>query len=765
MKTLLFRTRKRLRGLLALCALLPALHAAEPVAPATRTELWIPTDQLDVIHKKHPKAVLLTKEQYDTLIRDAGKSKPEEDPKLAPPKELIVEGLKLEGKVEPGATRVELRGELTLNVPADVWAQTSIAWPFYLDLRDVNADAGVLAWQTNEEFKADNLPPENMRRLHLAARGSGRRVLRFSGSLPLYYRLRSGERGLDLQHLGCGGSLTLELPAGAESLPGSAFTRAGQRITAAFDHRFTRRSDNGDPLTSVPQDKKTAGASLPDAVRLRWIESPGTLPQDALRFEAGGGSARFDAADSALYTRLEFQTHVRRSTQGRHEAVWQVLGGADVQVSEVSGPDVLSWHQDGDKLHVSLLQSSALASVAVQLSRGITLEGTMDVTLPSLRVPVLLPASFTVHEGIDLLALDGVADAGNASWTRLDRDPPKMKLRIAKPRLESDVDVLARIDKDSVRVERKIVLRSDRPVTEIKLTLPAEEEFIAILSTPVGGGAAASISNVAAPPAQAVVTPNIINQPIFSERVVTSNSGNVALNTPSPFRLTWRRVGQTIAILPAQPVSPANTLEFSVTSRLKLAKAWNGPRNPETITIRHLDIPDAVKVAGYTALDFDDAWRVALKNVSGLEDRDARLTPVKGRMAWFGLREHALTVEVERAEAVFSAEVTAYALPRARSVEIEGQFVLDISGAPLRSFQVKLPVESAKLLRVTSPLIGEQVLDDKTGTWTLNLRQESKGRQTIRWRLSLPATVPAQTAPGAADAPEAITAALPRVEL
>ncbi|MBL9132060.1 MAG: hypothetical protein JNG86_12730, partial [Verrucomicrobiaceae bacterium] len=70
-------------SLLALCSLLSALSAlsalcaaAEPAAP-TRTELWIPTDQLDVILKKHPKAVLLTKEQYDTLIRDAGKSKPE----------------------------------------------------------------------------------------------------------------------------------------------------------------------------------------------------------------------------------------------------------------------------------------------------------------------------------------------------------------------------------------------------------------------------------------------------------------------------------------------------------------------------------------------------------------------------------------------------------------------------------------------------------------------------------------------------------------
>jgi hypothetical protein len=71
-------------------------------------------------------------------------------------------------------------------------------------------------------------------------------------------------------------------------------------------------------------------------------------------------------------------------------------------------------------------------------------------------------------------------------------------LRTSKPRLESDVDVIARIDKDSVQIERKIMLRSDRPVNEIKLTLPAGEEFNAILSKPVGSELPMiSISNAA----------------------------------------------------------------------------------------------------------------------------------------------------------------------------------------------------------------------------------------------------------------------------
>ncbi len=736
--------------------------AADAPANPTRTELWVPTKQLDLILQKHPKAVLLNRQQYETLIRDAAKTKPVEDPKLAAPKELIIEGLKLRGKAAPGATSITLTGELTLNVPADSWSQKVIEWPFHLDISEVTSDGTILAWLTNEVFTASNIPAETMRRLNIAARGPGRRVLRFTSILPLYYRLRSGERGLDLQYTGCGGQIELELPPGAALLPGSAATHEGQRVTAAFDHRFIRRSDNGDPLTSIPPDKRTSGSVLMDACRIRWIESPGTLPQDALRFE-NSGSARFSISDSSVFTHLQFLTHVRQSTTGQYEAIWPILGTDNTQVTDVTGPDVLKWEQHGQKLHVTLQQSSSLAPVDVQMSQSLTLDAASSVTLPSLSVPVLLPASYTIGEGLDILSLDTTND----NFIRLDREPPQLKLRIAKPRIETDVDVLARIDKDSVQIERKLMLRSDRPATELKITLPAGEEFIAILSKPVGSEQQMTTSNAVTltPNTAAVVTPNNISQPIFSDRVITSNVVNNATGSASPFRLTWRRVGQTISILPSQPISPANSLEFSITSRLKLAKAWNGPRNPETVTIRHLDIPDAVKVAGYTALDFDDAWRVALKATTGLEDRDARLTPVKGRMAWFGLREHGLSFEVERAEAVFSTEVIAYALPRARTIEIEGQFALDISGAPLRSFQVKLPIDAAKLLRVTSPLIGEQQLDEKTGIWTLTLRQESKGHQNIRFRLSLPASSNSTPATDTPTTVAPITATLPRIEL
>jgi hypothetical protein len=141
-------------------------------------------------------------------------------------------------------------------------------------------------------------------------------------------------------------------------------------------------------------------------------------------------------------------------------------------------------------------------------------------------------------------------------------------------------------------------------------------------------------------------------------------------------------------------------------------------------------------MAGYVALNFDESWKVVTPEMSGLESRDARVTPVKGQMAWFTLRDYKLGIEIARNEPVLDAEVIAYALPRAKQVEIEGQFTLTVSRAPLRNFDVKLPVSSAKLLRVDSPLIGEQQLDEATGVWHFTLRKELQGTANVRWRLN-----------------------------
>lgn len=711
----------------------------------------MPTSKLDTVLKEHPNAVMLSPSEYETLVRDAGKIQPQDDPATAPPKLIVIEGLTLTGKAEPNAANVKLQGELKLNLPSKEWLNTKIAWPF--DMSSVSSEGNVLAYVEKDA---------KQRELIVFAKGPGVAKIRFEAVVPVFLRSRLGERTLEAPDVPFGGVLNLQLPAGVQLLAGSAYERSGDTIKVAFDHR------------AFADDQSYLQSGTPRTFRVRWMESS---VQDALVRNAESASAAVLVTESNVATTLTFG--VRVESGQTQEVEWKLIG-KDTLVTDVKGDAVRSWRQDGAKLFVTLERSGHMQNVEVGLRRTIeTTAEAGELPLLVLNQPTHVVAQLNLATDLDFLDLAGAKQTqSNVFEFQLGVDQPKLVLRTSKPRLEADVDVIARIDKDSVQIERKIMLRSDRPVNEIKLTLPAGEEFNAVLSKMIGSeqtvslsnagtlnvAQQATISNVAtANTAQQerLITPNIISQPVF-----TPNLSENAVKAGSPFRMTWRRVGQTIAILPAQPVSPTNALEFSVTSRLKLTKAWKGPRTPETVTIAHLQIPDAVKVAGYTALDFDDAWRVALKEAKGLEDRDARLTPVKGRMAWFGLREHKLSFDVERAEAVFSTEITAYALPRARTIEIEGQFALDISGAPLRSFQVKLPVANAKLLRVTSPLVGEQQLDEATGVWTFTLRQESKGRQNVRWRMSLPAAssdAAAEEADKSVRAP--ITATLPHIEL
>lgn len=736
--------------------------SAEP----TRQELWVPTQELDTVLKAHPNAVMLSPEQYETLIRDAGKTQATEDPKLAPPKVIAIEGMKLEGKVEPGAASVALRGELTLQLPSKDWLSTKITWPFAMSR--VTSEGNVLAYV--EASKGNKTTPAG--ELNLFAKGPGVAKLRFEAEVPMWLRLRAGERTLEVPDVPFGGVLNLTLPANADLLAGSAYERNGDTIKVAFDHR-----GYDDNESSIPR-----GASR--SLRVRWIEATEAVAPQPVRYSASS-TADIRVSESDVSTTLRLRVRVQEKSERAPELVWPLVG-KDTQVTAVSGVALRKWRQEGSRLFVTLERDGGMHDLTVNLRRIIgSVAEAGELPLLALNPPLRIKASLHLAPDLDFLDLSAARQLDHDHFEfQLGVDQPRLVLRTSKPRIESDVDVIARIDKDSVQIERKLVLRSDRPVTEVKVTLPPGEEFIAILSKPVGSTVPASILNAGTldmkQQNERLVTPNIISQPIFSERLTTSNVANPLSSTL--YRLTWRRVGQTIAILPTQPLSPANSLELSVTSRLKLTKAWTGPKNPESITIHQLDIPDAVKVAGYTALDFDDAWRVALKEARGLEDRDARLTPVKGRMAWFGLREHSLTFEVERAEAVFSTEVTAYALPRARTIEIEGQFTLDITGAPLRTFQVKLPVANAKLLRVTSPLVGEQQLDEATGIWTCTLRQESKGRQKIRWRMSLPSNggipapnpsnpappsnggIPAPSEP-AASTNNTLTATLPHLEL
>ncbi|GEP41925.1 hypothetical protein [Brevifollis gellanilyticus] len=672
------------RGLPVVVLLLSLLgvfaQAAEPtVKEPTRKELWVPSEHLEKVLKEHPNAVLLSPEQYEALIRDAGRVKPLKDPKDKPPVDLMVENLVLRGTLNPEAGSIRLSGTLTFYSASEEWVALDVPW--HLPLVSAHAEGGTLLVSLSKDSGILLSGPAGLqteRTLKVHAKGVGRHRLTFESDVPVHRSHQSGASSLFICGFRMHGYLDLVAPAEFRLLDGTPYTR--------LPDGTLRLVIGQSAIYQVPvrDSKGPRTLSIPLLLVANWNRGDAGERPDAPRFNP---MKKLEATISESEVLATLHLHASRFTRttGRHEFQFKLSPGA--QVTSATSSEDVQWHQLNDTLHLSLPgnTNSAPLAIGLRLPRD---PAATEVTLPHVILPsaVDVPVVLTLSEGVELLS-------STREFTAPLDALPKLTVRAAKPRLEVDADLVAKLEKDSVSLMRTLNLRTDRPVHELRLTLPAGEEFVRIESDAKS--------------------------------------------------FEWKRVTNHLELRFPLGVKAAEPQKVTLSTRQKLLKAWTGPRQPELVKIQPITIPEAVKVAGYNALAFDDAWRVALKGAAGLEDRDVQLSPVKGRMAWFSLRDWELSFEVERAEPVYSAEITAYALPRARTVEIEGQVRLDISAAPLRSFQLKLPPAAAKLLRMTSPLIGEQKLEDATGVWSYTLRQESTGTHALRFRLSLPAEVTA----------------------
>ncbi len=692
--------------LLAMALQQPRSLCAEAVPPAPREpdrqELWVPSDQLDAVLKQYPKAVMLTPQQYEVLIRDAGKVRPTDAVDPGAPDQLIIESLVLRGKAEAGKARVSLQGELTVRASRQGWMMGSISWP--LSLRSLSAEGGSLLAMLGQETDRDGVV---VRPLILYARGPGVMKLRFETEVAQVGSQSTGETLVEIPDVLCAGRVELEVPQNAVVLGGSASMRVGNGVTAAFDHLAVRET-----LSPLP-DKAARAARI-------YFGQGNEAARVVASSEVDAVEAEIEIAETGVSTRVRLPLKVAGGSGREVELRWP-LADAEVQVTEVTGNHVQAWRQEGDQLILRMQRSSGATLVNLALRRPSAADWTqsnaVELAVPLVKTgaPILIAGTVQMSADLEMLAVSGAKQIeGGKLRFQLSAAEPKITVRTSKPRLEAVVDGLISVHRSDVQIDRLVMLQADRVLNEARLTLPEGEDLVTL----------------------------------------TSQTSPMA---------KWKRVGQRVELRWEQPL-PANMgSRLQIQTRKKLANAGAAATRAEQVVVENLQLTEAVKVSGYTALTFDDGWRVRLGAVAGLEDRDVKLSPVSGgRMAWFGLRDWRLPFEVERAEAVYSAVITAYALPRARTVEIEGQVALEISGAPLRQFQIKLPIEVAKLLRVTSPLVGEQKLDDATGVWTCTLIKESTGTQNIRFRLSLPAEV----AGGDGETEvKTVTASLPRMEM
>lgn len=638
----------------------------QPPRAPDRHELWVPTKDWNAVLAKHPSAVMLTPEQYDALVRDAGKVKPPEADEHLPAK-AVIESLRFKGSAaDESSASLKLDGELTLRCLTDEWTEVTAQLPFR-NLATATVDGSVVLGLA-EESKGS---PSTQRKLLVRGKGTHRitvQVLGKPGTSAL-----ANTRSLAFYTTDVPAVLDLQLPVGATITSGSA--------------SYTREGDLAHVLLHSP-----GGPVLRD---LAWTTSS-AITQPARQSTASAIAEITDHSIECAWT-LAIQ---RSTTDTANTLAFDVIP-ADAVVLSAEGEGITKWQQNGARLEVTLRDRTHTLALTTRVRSVIDLQSDtkpQSLALPTLRFAGQLATDpqariGSIAEGVTLMAYEGATPQQNGviHWNPV-RDTLKLVLRKADPRIVVDADAQVRVTHDDVLIDRTLAVQTDRPVTELRVTLPAGEEF---LST-------------------------------------TSKAG------PS---MDWKRSGQVIeyrwstALNTTQPAS----LTLATRKRLTNTSAANA------LTIESLTIPEAKKLAGYVALDFDPTWRVSVKTANGLEDRDARTTPVRGKMAWFALRTFSLDFEVQRRDPVFDADITAYALPRAKTVEIEGEVVLTVSDAPLRQLKIAFDKTSAPLVRFTSPLVGEQQLDTATNVWSLTLRKESLGRVPLRFRLSLPSSTNAET--------------------
>lgn len=689
------------------------------VTPATRVELWVPTKHLEEVLKKHPNAVVLDAKQYEALIRDAGKVKPIES--AEPPVTTAVEDARVEVTVPAEGPTVQVEYRYVLNNLGKGWCEVELPLPVRdgasMKLVDVKSQRPVMIHAGEESVR-------------VLTEGEGRHELKF-----VFAMVTSPHPGFDLTYpvaaLATASStvVKLHLPAGWQPVDyRGEVVKAGIRAVENAGRYSVPSADFNDALKSKLRvftvGWKRADATRRDgresAVRGRMIckLTPDklvgvTMLTYALLPEMEGGRLHIQVPAGVQVLGV-------RSDIGQHR--WK-LEGNRLEVEEAGLPgSVRSLVIGFEQPLVLPLSGSTQATLPVfKDERGSLFDGWSCVLLASSGVDVrfdeLLRSSSppgqevsdgtwpaVLRESAEVFGLDAkAATALNHDIRKhpefvaaMDFDAPPAKTAItvtrAPDRFSVDQDTSVTLSAHEAAIARTLTLHGEAGTTErASVTLPAGETFLGAQS-------------------------------------------------PGAAPLEWKQVGQALELFWPRGLAAGTDAIFVVRTRKEIGTAAAEGASTEAFALSGLQIPGSARTTGYVALAFDESWKVNVTATTGLEARDIRLSPVKGRMAWYCLKDWQLQFEVSRRAPVHDVAVTAYALPRARQVEIEGQLELLVNGAPLRKFDVKLDPKLAPLFRVTSPLVAEQVLDDATGVWHLTLRKEVLGTESIRFRMSLPAT-------------------------
>ena len=293
-----------------LCALAGMALAAPPPPAPTHRELWVPEKSVAAALKTMPKAVVLTREQFDTLLRDSAAGTTA-DPRT-PPATAILRSVRYSGTV--GEKAVLIHGEFVVECLAETWAEL----PLELDphwLGAVTVDGASAAVATTDQAAM------------LVVRGRGRHAVTIDFAVPLTES--AGSRMLTLRAPGTvEATLDLTVPEALKIESALPFTRAGG--TARF---------------ALPPGR--------DEFRISWTARDVPPLETAGIFQDSRFVYTLDAAQARADLSMLFHAALKDLP---NSLALPVAAGA--QVLAVEGSELARWSLAGDQLLVEFQAGS-----------------------------------------------------------------------------------------------------------------------------------------------------------------------------------------------------------------------------------------------------------------------------------------------------------------------------------------------------------------------------------------------------------------------
>lgn len=701
--------RATLPGFIALCLAVffadpfgpPNLEAEElaataPTPPPPHRELWVPTEHLDAVLASRPRAVMLTPEQYRTLLRDAMKGTADPRAEIAPPISAAIKEARIEGVL--GEQVVSMTARYLVESFSDEWQEIPLSLPIDQLGQITVDDQSALRVVPPAEGKA----PSPV----LAIRGKGEHRVEVRYHLKVT-RSPSGN-AIQVQGPGVAASslvlhhpegvkFTSELPfrpieAGAPAKAGSLTNRATEFVIpetsgAAFEIGWTARAIAAIPDAAIFQTCQYLYSI--DSTRIQadlglvLSSSLADLPEQfSISVPSGVRVLSIEGSELLRWTRNADAGSLSIDlVPGKRQAAdLRILAEADVPNPEAGGQDI------------RIVLPIAEIEGVHRASGTIAILGSDDVRVKNIATG---PLTVAAPEAI-APALVQLPEFVTGFQFPVTTEAPEVTLSSMQDRFNAQLDTHIELKRETIHLSRQLSLTAlEGRLFTTELQLPAGEELVSV------------------------------------EPAVDNTAGSVGFS--------WNQLeGNRIRLLWQAGLSTGETTSLTVVSRRDPTDWFRLGESPVSLNFENAEIADAEAVSGYVAVAFDESFRVETVDATNLEPRDGRTTPVVGTLAWFRLSDYDLELSVARRPTEIEATVTAYALPLQSTLEIEGQLDLDIRYTPISEIVVGVDPEIAPQLRFDSPLLAERRLDEESGQWTLAFHDEQLGFHRLRFRIALP---------------------------